>query len=53
VRGQRDPFDFVMETEGLGFKEALESLAQRYNVPIEAADEDPRRPSGGRISSGC
>ncbi|MCW3066429.1 MAG: primase [Solirubrobacterales bacterium] len=37
-----DPFDFVMETEGLGFKEALESLAQRYNVTLEAADEDPR-----------
>jgi DNA primase len=37
-----DPFDFVIETEGVGFKEALEILAARYNVPLEVADEDPR-----------
>jgi len=35
------PFDFVMETEGLDFKAALESLADRFGVTLETEDEDP------------
>lgn len=30
-----DIFTFVQETEGLNFTEAVESLAQRFNVPLE------------------
>jgi DNA primase len=37
-----DVFKFVMETEGLDFGEALESLAERYRVPLERETEDPR-----------
>ncbi|MBE2316653.1 DNA primase [Solirubrobacter sp. CPCC 204708] len=37
-----DVFKFVMETENLGFGEALESLAERYRVPLERESEDPR-----------
>jgi DNA primase len=37
-----DPFDFVMETEGLDFKAALESLADRFGVKLETEDEDPQ-----------
>ena len=37
-----DVFRFVMETEGLDFGAALESLAERYNVPLERETEDPR-----------
>jgi DNA primase len=36
-----DPFTFVMETEGLDFKAALESLAQRFGVRLQTEDEDP------------
>ncbi len=36
-----DPFSFVMETEGLDFKAALESLADRFGVTLETEDEDP------------
>ncbi|MGB2711576.1 MAG: DNA primase, partial [Conexibacter sp.] len=36
-----DPFDFVMETEGLDFKGALESLADRFGITLEVEDEDP------------
>ena len=36
-----DPFDFVMESEGLGFKEALESLADRFGVELRTEQEDP------------
>ncbi len=36
-----DPFTFVMETEGLDFKAALESLADRFNVTLATEDEDP------------
>ena len=36
-----DPFDFVMETEGLGFVEALETLADMFGVKLETEDEDP------------
>jgi DNA primase len=37
-----DAFTFVQETEGLDFKGALESLAARFGVGLEAVDEDPR-----------
>ena len=40
-----DPFTFVMETEGLDFKEALESLADRFGVKLETEDEDPEAAS--------
>jgi DNA primase len=36
-----DAFRFVMETEGLDFKGALEALAQRFGVQLETEDEDP------------
>ena len=36
-----DPFTFVMETEGLDFKGALEALAGRYGVQLETEHEDP------------
>jgi len=36
-----DPFNFVMETEGLDFKAALETLADRFGVTLETEDEDP------------
>ncbi len=36
-----DLFTFVMETESVGFGEALELLADRYHVPLERTEEDP------------
>jgi len=36
-----DPFDFVIQTEGLDFVGAMESLAERFGVTLEVADEDP------------
>jgi DNA primase len=36
-----DPFKFVMETEGLDFKAAMEALADRFGVQLETEDEDP------------
>jgi DNA primase len=36
-----DPFSFVMATQGLDFKGALESLADRFGVTLETEDEDP------------
>ncbi len=36
-----NPFDFVMETEGLDFKTAMEALADRFGVKLETEDEDP------------
>src|SRR5579884_487417 len=40
-----DPFDFVMQTEGLDFKDALESLAGRFGVKLETEAEDPEAAS--------
>jgi len=37
-----DAFKFVMETEGVDFSVALETLAQRFGVELEVEDEDPR-----------
>jgi len=37
-----DAFTFVMETDGVDFKEAIELLAERYNVALDVEDEDPR-----------
>ena len=49
-----DPFTFVMETEGLDFKAALESLADRFGVTLETEDEDPASPLAPRsAASGC
>jgi DNA primase len=36
-----DPFDFVMQTEGLDFKGAMETLADRFGIRLETEDEDP------------
>ena len=36
-----DPFNFVMETEGLDFSGALEALAERFGVQLETEAEDP------------
>jgi DNA primase len=36
-----DLFTFVQETEGLDFKQALELLADRYNVELEREAEQP------------
>lgn len=40
-----DPFSFVMLTEGLDFKAALESLADRFGVKLETEDESPEAAS--------
>jgi DNA primase len=49
-----DAFNFVMETEGLDFKAALESLASRFGVALETRDENPeaaaRRARFGRLT---
>jgi DNA primase len=37
-----DAFKFVMETEGLDFTGALESLARRFGVELQTEAEDPR-----------
>src|ERR1044072_9573989 len=37
-----DAFTFVMETEGVDFKGALELLADRFGVTLELEAEDPR-----------
>jgi DNA primase len=36
-----DPFDFVMQVEGLDFKGALEALADRFGVTLTTEEEDP------------
>jgi DNA primase len=36
-----DPFDFVMQTEGLDFKAAMEFLADRFGVSLQTEEEDP------------
>jgi DNA primase len=36
-----DAFSFVMETEGVDFVGALETLADRFGVKLETEDEDP------------
>jgi DNA primase len=40
-----DAFKFVMETEGVDFTGALEALAQRFGVELQAEAEDPRAAS--------
>jgi DNA primase len=37
-----DAFKFVMETEGVDFTGALESLARRFGVELQTESEDPR-----------
>jgi DNA primase len=41
-QAQGDAFTFVMETEGVDFKGALELLADRFNVALELEAEDPQ-----------
>ncbi len=41
-----DVFSFVMEVEGLDFREAMELLARRAGVDIEQYQKGPRGPSG-------
>ncbi len=36
-----DPFQFVMDTEGLDFAGALEALGERFGVSLEPEAEDP------------
>jgi DNA primase len=36
-----DSIGFVQETEGLDFKQAVEALAERYNVKLKREQEDP------------
>ena len=36
-----DAIDFVQATEGLDFREAVEVLAERYNVELKREQEDP------------
>ncbi|MFZ0090098.1 MAG: DNA primase [Solirubrobacteraceae bacterium] len=36
-----DPFDFVMQTEAVDFKQAMEALADRFGVSLETEAEDP------------
>jgi DNA primase len=36
-----DAFKFVQQTEGVEFQDAVELLADRYNVQVEHEDEDP------------
>ena len=36
-----DAIGFLQEVEGLDFQEAIETLAERYNVRLEREDEDP------------
>ncbi len=43
-----DPFTFTMLTEGLDFKGALESLADRFGVKLETEDESPEAASRRR-----
>ncbi len=38
-----DSISFVMETEHLGFTEAAETLARRFNVPLEYEEGGPTR----------
>jgi len=41
-----DMFSFVMEVEGLDFRQALELLARRAGIDMEQYDKGPRGPSG-------
>src|SRR5256885_2542338 len=36
-----DSIGFVQETEGLDFRQAIEALAERYNVELKREQEDP------------
>ena len=48
-----DVFSFVMETEGLDFAGALESLADRCGVQLERETEDPREAARRERATGC
>ena len=48
-----DAFTFVMETEGVDFRGALELLADRYKVALELEDEDPAAAERRSAATGC
>jgi DNA primase len=37
-----DVFEFVMEKQGIGFSEAVETLADRYGIELQREQEDPQ-----------
>lgn len=41
-----DVFSFVMEAEGVDFRDALEQLARRAGIDLSQYDKNPRGPSG-------
>src|SRR3954451_22119437 len=41
-----DAIKFVQATEGLDFREAVEALAERYNVELKREQEDPEADEG-------
>ncbi|MGZ5332533.1 MAG: DNA primase [Solirubrobacterales bacterium] len=43
-----DVFRFLQEKEGLGFPDAVESLAERYGVEVQREEEDPRAEAARR-----
>src|SRR5919205_639811 len=45
-----DAFKFVQQTEALEFQEAVELLAERFNVRVEREEDDPRAEQQGRRS---
>ena len=47
-----DSIGFVQETEGLDFKQAIEALAERYNVELKREQEDPAAERGRRHDAG-
>jgi DNA primase len=42
-----DVFSFVMQKEGMGFREALEMLAERANIELQAHSPDRPKPAEG------
>src|SRR5215204_489473 len=48
-----DLISFVRETEGLDFAEAVEWLADRFNVPLEYEEASPGQDGRGSGGSGC
>lgn len=45
-----DAISFLMGELGLSFKEAVESLAERYNVPLERLEEDEKGPDRKKMA---
>lgn len=47
-----DVFNFVMETEGVGFVEAMRSLADRYKVDLPDEQQDLEADEGHKLKEG-